>query len=204
MKICGLTREEDVAVAADVGADAVGFICGFPESPRNLSADRARDLIRRVPPFMDSVLVTRVGFAAKDPGVVSRARPSALQLYGPKAQAVGLSRRLGVKLILPRLVDGDTVDLGHDGFDALLSDTKRKGMFGGTGEVSDWRVCRRLRDAISPKPFILSGGLSWENVKDAILQVRPYAVDVSSGVESSSGKKDPAKVRAFVKAAKET
>ncbi len=203
MKVCGMTREEDVANAVQAGADAVGFICGFPESPRNIPLERAADLIRMVPPFVDSVIVANVNLIAKDPNAVRRARPVTLQLYGPMAQAVRLGRRLGMKLILPHLLDGDRTSFSDlEGFDAILSDTYRKGRFGGTGEVSDWRICRRLREAISPTPFILSGGLNRENVRDAILQVDPYAVDVSSGVESSPGIKDRAKVKAFVDTAK--
>ncbi len=203
VKVCGITREEDVAAAVEAGADAVGFICGFPESPRNVSVERAKALIRTVPPFVDSVLVTKVSLVAKNPAMVRTTRPMTLQLYGPTGEAVSMSRRLGMKLILPHPVGRDGAGLcAMDGFDALLSDTYRKGMFGGTGETSDWRACRILREEIAPKPFILSGGLSQMNVEAAIEQVRPYAVDVSSGVELAPGVKDSAKVRAFVQTAK--
>ena len=106
------------------------------------------------------------------------------------------------RLILPHLVNGDRNDLVAGPFDALLSYTNRFGRSGGTGETPDWDVCRRLRDAISPTPFILSGGLNAENVANGIRKVDPYAVDVSSGVESSPGEKDGAKIEAFVQAAK--
>ena len=203
MKICGLTREEDVEAAIEAGADAVGFICGFPESPRNIPASRAHELIRRVPPFVDSVLVTRWEFLEEDPGMVKRLMPSALQLYGSGAEARRLSRSLGLKLILPHFVGGDGRGLASArGFDAVLSDTYRGGWFGGTGQASDWRLCRRLRDEIAPTPFILSGGLNPKNVRDAVLRVRPYAVDVSSGVEKAPGVKDRGKMEAFVGVAK--
>lgn len=203
VKICGLTREEDVEAAIEARADAVGFICGFPESPRNIKVSRARELIRGVPPFVDSVLVTRSEFLEEDPGMVRRLMPSTLQLYGSVAEARKLRRSLGLRLILPHFVNGDGRGLADArGFDAVLSDTYRRGRFGGTGEVSDWRLCRRLRGAIAPTPFILSGGLNQENVRDAILRVRPYAVDVSSGVEKAPGIKDRAKMKAFVGVAK--
>ncbi len=190
-----------MANAVEAGADALGFICGFPESPRNVPASRARELMRMVPPFVDSVLVTRSEFVERNPGIVRRLRPSALQLYGPRARARRLER-LGPKLILPHFVgDGDGIPDAR-GFDAVLSDTYRKGAFGGSGVVSEWSLCRRLRDAIAPTPLILSGGLNQENVGGAIRSVRPYAVDVSTGVEASPGIKDRAKVKAFVLAAK--
>ena len=203
VKICGLTREEDVQASIDAGADALGFICGFPESPRNIGASRARELIRSVPPFVDSVLVTRSEFLEEDPAMLRRLMPSAVQLYGTGVGALKFVRSLGVKLILPCFVDADGDGLvDARGFDAVLSDTARRGLAGGTGEVSDWRLCRRLKDAVAPTPFVLSGGLNQRNVGDAILRVDPYAVDVSSGVEKAPGIKDRVKMEAFVRAAK--
>ena len=203
MKICGLTREEDVEAAIESGADAVGFICGFPESPRNISASRAHELIRRIPPFVDSVLVTRLEFLEGHPGMLKRLKPSALQLYGSRAEARRLSRTLGLKIILPHFIGGDGRGLASaSGFDAVLSDTYRRGWSGGTGQTSDWGLCRRLRDEIAPTPFILSGGLNPVNVREAVLRVRPYAVDASSGVEKAPGVKDRGKMEAFVRFAK--
>lgn len=199
VKICGLTRVEDVASAVEAGADAVGFISGFTESPRSISFERAAELIRKVPPFVDAVLVTRAEVAERHPNRIRQMRPSAIQLYGQVTDPVGLKMKLGVKLILPHFVKQDGNQIGDmKGFDAVLSDTYRKGAFGGTGEVSDWELCRRLRDEIAPIPFILSGGLNPENVEEAISLVRPFAVDASSGVEASLGLKDRSKVRAFV------
>lgn len=203
VKICGLTKEEDVAAAVEAGADAVGFICGFPESPRNISEDRVRELVHGVPPFVESVLVTRLEFVVAHPGIVRRLGPSALQLYGPRDEVRRLGGKLRAKLILPYLVDGNGERLDPRGFDAVLSDTYRKGQFGGTGETSNWGVCRRLREGIDPVPFILSGGLNPRNVREAVQRVRPFAVDASSGVEASPGIKDHAMVRAFVRSAKE-
>lgn len=88
------------------------------------------------------------------------------------------------------------------GFDALLADTYRKGSQGGTGMTSDWSACRRVRDEVAPIPFILSGGLNPDNVGEGIKTVRPFAVDVSSGVESSPGVKDTEKIAEFIRRAR--
>ncbi|MDG6910349.1 MAG: phosphoribosylanthranilate isomerase [Nitrososphaerota archaeon] len=198
VKICGVTRVQDVVSAVEAGADAVGFISGF-ESPRNVSLERAAELIGKVPPFVDSVLVTRAEVLEMHLDRIGQMRPSAIQLYGGVTDPVGLKAKLGVKLILPHLVKRGGDEIGDtEGFDAVLSDTYRKGAFGGTGEVSDWALCRELRDEVAPVPFILSGGLNPENVEKAITAVRPFAVDSSSGVEASPGLKDSSKVRAFV------
>ncbi|MDG6941321.1 MAG: phosphoribosylanthranilate isomerase [Nitrososphaerota archaeon] len=203
VKICGLTREEDVDLAVEAGADAVGFVSGFPESPRSISVERAGELIRRVPPFVDSVLVARAELVESNMERIARIGPSAIQLYGRTLDPVALKEKLGVKLILPQAMGGRRIGAGvAAGYDAMLADTYAEGAAGGTGRTSDWEECRRLRDLISPLPFILSGGLQPDNVVEAISRVRPYAVDVSSGVESSPGVKDPSKVIAFVAGAK--
>ncbi len=198
IKICGLTREEDVDVSVREGADAVGFISGF-ESPRSVSIERAGELIRMVPPFVDSVLVTRSEIVEANADKIARIGPSAIQLYGRVPHPLALKERLGVKLILPHPMNGLAVGTSDtEGYDALLADTYANGVVGGTGQTSDWDECRKLRDAVAPLPFILSGGLRPENVAKAISRVRPYAIDVSSGVEASPGVKDHSKVRAFV------
>jgi phosphoribosylanthranilate isomerase len=206
VKVCGLTREVDVEAAVSAGADAVGFISGFPDSPRNLSLDRVRELAGRVPPFVSAVLVTTQETVALRELEVRRAGVDALQLYGEVPDALSLRASLGVKLIRPLLLGpGGSLEPRPDstGFDALLTDTLRPGMLGGTGVRSDWTVCRRIRDAVLPLPMVLSGGLRPENVADGIRAVRPFAVDVSSGVESSPGVKDAARLAEFVRRARE-
>ena len=203
VKICGLTREEDVDLVVEAGADAVGFASGFEESPRNVSIEKARDLIRRVPPFVDAVLVTRAELVEQNAEKIGRVGPSVIQLYGRVPNSIALKEKLKVKLILPHLMDGNGGGAGSTaGYDALLVDTYAKGVAGGTGRVSDWDGCRKLRDVVAPLPFILSGGLKPENVAEAISRVNPYAVDVSSGVEAAPGVKDPSKVRAFIATAR--
>ena len=138
IKICGLTREEDVDVSVRAGADAVGFISGF-ESPRNVSIDRARELIEVVPPFVDSVLVTRAEVVEANADKIARIGPSAIQLYGRVSHPLALKERLGVKLILPHLMNGRAIETSDiAGYDALLADTYTSGAAGGTGQTSDW------------------------------------------------------------------
>ncbi|QQG48537.1 MAG: phosphoribosylanthranilate isomerase [archaeon] len=202
VKICGLTREEDVSAAVRAGADAVGFISGFPKSPRNVTFASAGRLMRRVPPFVDRVLVTTVEAVVQDIDAIRMMGLDAIQLYGQHPDFRELRRQVDAMMIRPYLIGGPQNGLKElDKFDAVLSDTFVDGKQGGTGKTSDWAACRRLRETLAPMPFILSGGLNPMNVADAIASVAPFAVDASSGVESSPGIKDVAKIEAFVEAA---
>lgn len=207
MKVCGLSRPKDIDAAADAGADAVGFIVGFPESPRNQSLERAARLRRRVPPFVHSVLVTTTDVVRNNGKGVEQVAPDSVQLYGDHADPRALRRMLGVPIIRPLRIGpfhaGDPRSAVR-GFDAVITDTYDAVLAGGTGRRSDWGVCRTVRERVAPLPMVLSGGLTPENVIEAIRVVRPYAVDASSGVESSPGRKDRAKMFAFVRNAKET
>ncbi len=199
VKICGLTREEDVTEAVAAGADAVGFISGFPGSPRNLAMSRAAELMTNVPPLVDRVLVTTTEVMGSRMDEIRRMKPDALQLYGKDSDVRAAREKLGVRIIRPHMIGDGAGSVETAGFDALLSDTFVRGQSGGTGRISDWDACRELRDRIAPFPFILSGGLNPDNVREAIVLVRPFAVDASSGVEAYPGVKDRAKVRAFVR-----
>jgi phosphoribosylanthranilate isomerase len=208
VKICGLTREEDVDAVVDAGADALGFISGFPTSPRNLSISRAASLISRVPPFVTPVLVTTGQVILESSDAIKRFAPRAIQLYGSHFSPESVRSSFHAQLLRPYHVGREESEDGPDawakakeaarGYDALLSDTLLKGHDGGTGLTSDWSVCASIRKTIVPTPLILSGGLRPENVELAIATVAPFCVDVSSGVESAPGVKDRAKVRAFV------
>lgn len=215
VKICGLTREEDVDAVVDAGADAVGFISGIPTSPRNLSISRAASLISRIPPFVTPVLVTTGDALVENSEAVKRIAPKAIQLYGSAFSPQTIKNSFHAFLLRPFSVGRpEAEDVNRDvlpkakeavrGYDALLADTYKKGSDGGTGLTSDWSVCAEIRKTIAPTPLILSGGLRPENVQLAIATVAPFCVDVSSGVESAPGVKDPAKVRAFVSRANET
>lgn len=193
VKICGLTREEDIDIAVAAGADALGFVL-WPGSGRAVDPDRLARLAARVPAF-----VTRVGlFVDQDPDFVRRCAVhlDLIQYHGDESpEACGHAPRAWIKAL--RMREG--IDL-HDAAEAygdaraLLLDAYRPGVPGGTGETFDWsRIPANLA-----KPVILAGGLTPVNVGEAVRCVRPFAVDVSGGVEATRGVKDPAKLRAFI------
>ncbi len=194
LKLCGVTRLEDALVAADLGFDAVGF--NFVEgSPRRLSAEQARTIGAALPPF-----VIRVGvFADERPAVMEATARLAglhcLQLHGEEAPEICAALALPwykAHRVRPDFLL-EEVARYHAG--TFLLDGHDSGMRGGTGRTFDWSVARR---AAAYGRVIVAGGLTPENVGEAIASARPYAVDVSSGVESSPGRKDPGRLRAFV------
>jgi phosphoribosylanthranilate isomerase len=203
VKICGMTRREDIIAAVNAGADAVGFIVDIASSPRNLTVDKARQLIDFVPPFVSPVVVTQSGALES---VNNHLHPPYVQIIGADPEAEVLSRLHNVKKIKALQVTSSIVTelkMGHYSmYDALLVDSHIKGQLGGTGRIHDWNVSREIRQLVSPRPLILAGGLTEFNVTEAIKKVRPFAVDVSSGVESRPGVKDHSKMRWFVEAAK--
>ncbi|MCX8171127.1 MAG: phosphoribosylanthranilate isomerase [Candidatus Bathyarchaeota archaeon] len=203
VKICGITRLEDIYICVRAGADALGFIVDVPSSPRNISLDRAKQLIKATPPFVTRTVVTVFKNAEQVFKIHSELKPDIIQLHGnpPSAEvfqeiferirvigAINISQNTPLDEIL-RLINS---------FDAVLVDSHVSGMYGGTGVAHDWSVSRRIRDMIYPKPLILAGGLKPENVRSAILMVKPFAVDVSSGVEAQPGIKDENKVVSFI------
>ena len=208
-KVCGLTREEDLAVAVAVGADAVGFIVGVPSSPRNLTFKRAKRLLSQVPVFVDSVVVTAPKSIKWLLEVCEKLNPSAIQIHGKEQldfseihEKISDTRLIKTVYVTKNALSEKTIE-ELKMFDAVLLDSYSKGQYGGTGKVHDWSLSRQIREAVAPIPVILAGGLKPENVKEAILAVEPYAVDVASGVEVSPGIKDHEKVRAFVGNAKQ-
>jgi len=209
VKICGITREEDLAVAVAAGADAVGFLVGVPSSPRNLTLKRAEKLLRQVPIFVDSVVVTAPQNIEGLAKICERLKPIAIQIHGKKQLEASEIREIirNTRLIKTIYVNpealSETTIKDSKIFDAILLDSFTRGQYGGTGRIHDWKLSRQIREAVAPTPVILAGGLKPENVKEAILTVQPYAVDVASGVELRPGIKDPEKVRAFVENAKE-
>ena len=209
MKVCGLTREEDLAVAVAAGADAVGFLVGVPYSPRNLTLERTKTLLKQVPLFVDSVVVTAPKSIEWLLEVCERLKPSAIQIHGKKQldsleiHETITSTRLIKTVYVTEDAFNEKVIKNLKMFDAVLMDSFSRGQYGGTGKVHDWILSRQIREAVAPVPVILAGGLKPENVKEAVLAVEPYAVDVASGVEAIPGVKDPKKVRAFVENAKQ-
>jgi phosphoribosylanthranilate isomerase len=210
VKICGITRPEDLVVAVAAGADAVGFLVGVPSSPRNLTLERAEKLLGQVPIFVDSVVVTAPNNIEDLVEICERLKPTAIQIHGKKhLEASEIHQRIkDTRLIKTIYVDpaalGETTIEDSKTFDAILLDSFTRSQYGGTGRVHDWKLSRQIREAVEPTPVILAGGLKPENVKEAILTVQPYAVDVASGVELQPGIKDHEKIRAFVENAKET
>ena len=209
VKICGITREEDLAVAVAAGADAVGFLVGVPSSPRNLTLERAETLLKQVPIFVDSVVVTAPQNINELVEICERLKPSAIQIHGKKQlDSLEIRERIrDIRLIKTIYVKKESLSeaIIKDSkiFDAILLDSFTRDQFGGTGRVHDWALSRQIKEAVKPVPVILAGGLKPENVKEAVLTVQPYAVDVASGVELKPGVKDAEKIRAFVENAKE-
>lgn len=199
IKICGITRPEDGREAARLGADAIGLVF-YPDSPRCLSFEAARAVIAALPP-----LVTVVGLFV-DPSAeaveaaVAACALDVLQFHGNEAPAFCRSfRRPYLKAVRVRPgVDLAAVARDYGDARGLLADAFVDGVAGGTGKRFDWS----LLPPDLPLPLILSGGLDADNVAEAVRQVRPAAVDVSSGVERSKGIKDAARMAAFIKGAR--
>ncbi|MDI9643798.1 MAG: phosphoribosylanthranilate isomerase [Candidatus Verstraetearchaeota archaeon] len=209
VKICGLTSEKDLEAVCRLGADAVGFVVGVPESPRNLPLEAAKRLIRRVPVFVKSVLVTVPKNQESLLDLYEELMPDIIQIHGPVPWMSDLIEKIP-DVILVRCVDIKSEKSVPEAlkaaelFDAILADSPSSPeKHGGTGVTHDWNLSRHIRDAIYPKALILAGGLSVYNVSEATVTVKPYAVDVSTGVESKPGVKDPVKVDAFIKKAKQ-
>jgi phosphoribosylanthranilate isomerase len=208
VKICGITRKEDLEAAATAGADAVGFVVGVAPSPRNLSLANAEKLMRQVPPFVKTVLVTVPANIEELVATCRTLNPDAVQVHGDNLQDISSVRdELPAKILIGALKAGSLDAVGNateaaKPFDAVLLDSFVQGKHGGTGVVHDWNVSLHVKHAVYPKPLILAGGLNPENVAEAVRTVEPYAVDVSSGVEQQLGIKDYQKMVEFVKNAK--
>ena len=196
IKICGITRLEDAQASVEAGCDALGFVF-FKESPRYIALDAFKAIAKVLPPF-----VTKVGlFVNAEPVDIQKAIQSGLidliQFHGeetpqfcrqfefPYIKAVGVSSSVNLLQYEKDFYDAD----------ALLLDASHEHLKGGTGQTFDWNL---IPNSLS-KPVVLAGGLTVDNVKEAIKQVKPYAVDVSGGVEESKGIKNSLKIQAFIK-----
>lgn len=195
VKICGITRIEDAHAAADAGADAIGLVF-YDRSPRCVGIDQARALLASLPPFVTSVGLFVNAPAAQVEAVLGALPLDLLQFHGDEGPEFcrGFGRPY---LKAVRVKPGvDLVKYAASYADArgLLLDAYVEGTPGGTGQAFDWG----LIPARLPLPVVLSGGLDAANVGEAIRRVRPWAVDVSSGVEAAKGIKDAAKIAAFM------
>ncbi len=208
VKICGITSQRDLLAAVEAGADAVGFVVDAPQSPRNLPLNKAKRLIKATPVFVKTVAVTVPKNLSRLEEICEKLNPDVIQVHGITHMHREIRERLPDTCLIGAIqmkssLNFDGILKVADIFDAVLLDAYTPNGYGGTGKVHDWKLSRRIRDAVYPKPLILAGGLKPENVKEAISMVKPYAVDVSSGVESRPGVKDHEKVFQFVKNAKE-
>ncbi|MCI0916170.1 phosphoribosylanthranilate isomerase [Pseudomonas stutzeri] len=195
-KICGITRVEDALVAAEAGADAIGLVF-YGKSPRAVSVQQARAIVAALPPFVTTVGLFVNASRCELNEILDAVPLDALQFHGDEqpADCEGVHRRWYKAL---RVKAGDDIRAQaarYVGASAILLDTFVAGVPGGTGEIFDWS----LIPADLPKPLILAGGLTPGNVRQAIAEVRPFAVDVSGGVELSKGIKDAASVHEFVR-----
>lgn len=195
VKICGITRVQDAAAAADCGADAIGLVFYAP-SPRHVSVETAAHIVQALPPFVTTVALFVDAAADLIARVVDQVGVDLLQFHGSESAAeCAAHRRPWIKALRVR----DDTDLArlsevYGAGRGLLLDAYRRGVPGGTGETFDWSL-------IPPRMatrVLLAGGLDPANVGAAVRQVRPYAVDVSGGVEQEPGIKDPAKIKAFI------
>jgi len=196
VKICGITKLEDARLAVELGAYAIGLNF-YSQSPRSITPAAAADLIDRLPPLVTTVGVF-VNWDAEPIVVLSRAlRLSAAQLHGDESPSLVDTVTEHVQVIKALRIGQGTPPPPYAKYRSaagLLIDAAQPGQFGGTGTTANWHLARTVAQS---HRVILAGGLSPENVGEAIRVVRPYAVDVASGVESRPGRKDPAKLRAF-------
>ena len=196
VKICGTTSLNDALLAIESGADAVGFIF-YKESPRNISEKDVKDIVVRLPPFIETVGVFVNETSDKVNRIAEQCRLTAVQLHGDESPA--FCRRIKRRVIKAvRVKDAESLK-GMSGYDVsgYLLDAFNEESRGGTGKIFDWNLALRAK---KQGPVIIAGGLNPFNVYTAIHRVKPYGVDVCSGVEKSPGIKDPGKVCEFIKA----
>ncbi|MFK5947206.1 MAG: phosphoribosylanthranilate isomerase [Methylococcales bacterium] len=200
IKICGFTRVQDAVDAANLGVDAIGLVF-YPPSPRNISVDKAIDIVKALPAFVTVVALFVDESAEQIRDVLSKVAIDCIQFHGdesveqcrlynkPYIKAIRMKPELDVKALAQNYYDAS----------AILLDAYHPGVQGGSGSQFDWDVI----PADCSLPIILAGGLDVENAKLAVTTVKPYALDVSSGVERGKGIKDVAKMAAFIQAIKE-
>jgi phosphoribosylanthranilate isomerase len=200
VKICGITRLEDARLAIELGADALGFNF-YEKSPRCLAPAEGWRILRKLPALVSTVGVFVNWDSVSVIALAKSLRLNAVQLHGDESAATTTECARHFPVIKAFRTESKfqfAQFQAHNAaasflLDAATSETKSKN-YGGTGRLADWKIAKR---AATKFPILLAGGLTPENIAEAILTVRSYAVDVAGGVESSPGKKDPAKLRAF-------
>jgi phosphoribosylanthranilate isomerase len=201
IKICGITNIDDARAAIDAGADALGFNF-YPPSPRYISPEDAREIIEQLP---DSVLT--VGVFVNEgteslKNIAARAGIAAVQLHGDESPRYSRELAASYEVIKVLAVADDFNPQVAQAYEvqAIMLDTRHKTLRGGTGRAFDWSVASQVNQLV-PKLF-LAGGLSPENIEEAIELVRPFAVDACSALEDSPGRKNRQRMRAFVEKAR--
>lgn len=194
VKICGITRPQDAVAAAQAGADAIGLVF-YPPSPRFISSARAIEIRDALPPFVQTVALFVNASRQEVDAVLASVRPSMLQFHGEETPAfcAGFDVPWLKACRMKAGVDLLEYFRSYPGAAGWLADAFVEG-YGGAGESFDWSLVPSKRE----RPLVLSGGLTRDNVAEAIRRVRPWAVDVSSGVESAKGIKDAARIAAFI------
>jgi phosphoribosylanthranilate isomerase len=198
IKICGITRTQDARAAAEAGADAIGLVF-YPQSPRYLSGERAVEIRDALPPFVQTVALFVNPDAAQVAQIIGRVRPAMLQFHGEE------TAEFCVQFGMP-YVKACRVRPGIDLLEYLRPFSRAAAWlvdshvpeYGGVGETFDWSLVPARSPDLGHRPLILSGGLARDNIGEAIRRLRPWGVDVSSGVESAKGIKDAAKIAAFI------
>ncbi len=199
IKICGITNIEDAETAIRYGADALGFVF-YPKSPRNIMPETARSIVQSLPPFITTVGVFVDEDVSNIEKTVSYVGLNTVQLHGSEPpESCNLSRKIIKAIRIKDLSDLESLHV-YKNVSAYLLDTYSPHSYGGTGHVFNWEIAV---DAMKFGRIILAGGLTPDNISEAVNMVRPYGVDVSSGVEGSSkGKKDHKKLKLFIERAK--
>lgn len=207
VKICGTTNLQDALAAVEAGADALGFVF-YEKSPRRIDPETARGIVENLPPHIE-----RVGVFVDEPvatilETVAKAGLTAAQLHGAASrkpefiQALKTGASLKVFLVLSGAeIDGgvDWNEVERSGMSAVFLDSGTPQVPGGTGKTFDWKTAAsRIQPVADKLRIVVAGGLTAGNVADAIRTLKPWGVDVASGVEAGPGKKDPEKVRAFI------
>ena len=196
VKICGITRVEDALIAVAQGADAIGLVF-YPPSPRYVTSVQASEIVNALPAFVTVVALFVDASRADVEAVLSQVNIDLIQFHGQ--ETADECRQYGKSYMKAIRVKGDTnlvqYETEYSDAKALLLDAYAEGVPGGTGQVFDWTIIPKNLS----KPIVLAGGLDAGNVEQAIRQVKPYAVDVSGGVEFKKGIKDAAKIAAFMR-----
>ncbi len=201
VKICGITSVKDAISAVNAGADAIGLVF-YATSPRFISIEQAQQIVAAIPPFVTVVALFVNALPTEIKTVLAQVRIDIVQFHGDETPSDCEQIKLPYYKAIRVKADTNLLqyEVEFSSAKALLLDTYSDAAFGGTGQVFDWGLIPRNLT----KPVILAGGLTAENVALGIKQVRPYAVDVSGGVEQSKGVKDVAKIAAFMHAVEES